>query len=433
MSMTSTEDQASPERSPSPQDPPPRATDAWSRRIRLPVSLAAAGILTLYNVAFATHWGQVTGWVDGYWANFWLISYSDGYERRALLGSVIRFFFSDPISYVTVNVIGVTFATGVVASIYYLFFKRISDNRNWLLIFVVMVSGPATTVFYETVGDPMHVAFALVIVYAFVARRLGEKLSGIFALVTAILAVLTHEASVFLLLPGIYLIHSLSAGKPPRFMVLLPIMAVLVLGIVLLLNKQDATSDNFAMVASDSTLVHPADDALPSLSDLLLEQAAIHFSSPKGPFRMVLKLLAVLLWPTLVLLGAGHILKTKANFKIFLFLLLPSLPLYAIGEDWGRFVVQTLMMSILAFATVPRERKVEMATVIDKLSGLLFRLTRSLFSAAPAILLLLLVFHSYRHYRIKGLLTQDVLLAVTAWGAFVAYHLSSSRKRLTDK
>jgi hypothetical protein len=50
-----------------------------SRKLIIYALIIVAFLASLFNIIRAIHCGQNTGCVDPYWANFWLISYSDGY------------------------------------------------------------------------------------------------------------------------------------------------------------------------------------------------------------------------------------------------------------------------------------------------------------------------------------------------------------------
>ena len=98
--------------------------------------LAITSIISLFNISKVVDCGQNTGCVNPYWANFWLISYADGYERRAFLGQAMRFCFGDSISYVALNTIALVIVFWVLSCVYYIFFSKISNNRNWLIVCV---------------------------------------------------------------------------------------------------------------------------------------------------------------------------------------------------------------------------------------------------------------------------------------------------------
>jgi hypothetical protein len=95
-----------------------------SDKAKVIAMLALAFFLFFFNVRRANHCGQNGGCIDAYWANFWLISYADGYERRALVGQVMRMLFGESMSYIILNVIAMAFVLFILSLVYYIFFPR---------------------------------------------------------------------------------------------------------------------------------------------------------------------------------------------------------------------------------------------------------------------------------------------------------------------
>ncbi len=378
-----------------------------------------AFFLSLFNIFSATYCGPETGCVAPYWANFWLISYTDGYERRAFFGQVVRFFFDGSISYIVMNAIALIIAICILLSTYLIYFLKTSNNRSWLIVFFVLVSGPATTVFFEVLGDPLHIAFACVIAYILFAKKLASVyLSGATALLTGLLVVLIHEASIFLFLPVIYLFYKLSVEKEPKYLPLASIMILLTLGVVVLLNAQNPTSTGMSLVTK-TTVYFPPKDILPSFFTLLKSELLHYFGSAKGPFYLAYKIVGVFLWPVLVLQAIGHIQKAKACFSIFVFLLLPSLPLYVIAADWGRFAIYTLCLSLIVYGKISDNQVIALPHYIYNISEKCFQLTRPMFGRAASIIVLLLLFYSRTGYRVDGLSEHTVIIVFVSIVAFM--------------
>jgi hypothetical protein len=381
-----------------------------------------AFLASLLNIIRAIHCGQNTGCVDTYWANFWLISYSDGYTRRALLGQILRFFTDQSVSYVTLNVISIVIVICVLSLEYYVFFSKISKNKAWPIIFLVLVSGPASTVFFEVLGDPLHVAMGLTIGYFLVVKKvtfLSRSLSMALAFMAGLIVVMIHEAAIFLFLPSIYLIYSLSVKKRPGYLLLAFIMVLLTIGTVLFLNTQEPNSSGMALLTTNSTEYFPPSNAMPPFIDLLKYEFLYYFGSAEGPIRLILKVLGSFLWPVMILLAIGNILKTETVFRIFIYLLLPSLPLYVIAHDWGRFAIYTLCLSFVLYGIIPDRRTPIFPYFVNRISEVSFRFTRFLFGSMTSMVFLLLVFYSHPSYRIDGLTKQSVILVVISIMAFI--------------
>ena len=395
-------------------------TGSLPAKTRSLVLLAIGLAFTAFNIARAVQWAEQTGYVFWYWARFWLVSYSDGYVRRGLLGQMVRLFAGEAISVVTLNVLALVVALTVLALVYRLFFSRVGTDRHWIIVFVVVISGPATTLFFEVLGDPLQVALLCVIAYLLLAPKLGSGAIGrLAAVATALTVVLIHEASIFLLVPAVYLIFCLTTGRRPRYPLLAVVMIALTAITVALFSIQEPTSAGLALVTRDGTRLYPSGNVLPPFFALLRADLGYYFGSAVGPLRLALKLAGSFLWPVLVVLAAAHIVKVRALATVFFVLLLPSLPLYVIAHDWGRFAIYTLVLSLAVTGRLAADRPIDAPTVAAWASETGLRLSRPLFGTAVSALWLMLVFQSHANYRIDGLTLQSVvatMIVLTVFG-----------------
>jgi hypothetical protein len=234
-----------------------------------------------------------------------------------------------------------------------------------------------------------------------------------------LIVVMIHEAAIFLLLPSIYLICRLSVKRRPGYLLLAFIMVLLTIGTVLFLNTQEPNSSGMALLTTNSTEYFPPSNAMPPFIDLLKYEFLYYFGSAEGPIRLILKVLGSFLWPVMILLAIGNILKTETVFRIFIYLLLPSLPLYVIAHDWGRFAIYTLCLSFVLYGIIPDRRTPIFPYFVNRISEVSFRFTRFLFGSMTSMVFLLLVFYSHPSYRIDGLTKQSVILVVISIMAFI--------------
>ena len=115
----------------------------WRFRTRL--WLLASACFFVFNLRESIRCGQTTGCVDKYWADFWLISYSDGYLRRALLGEVVSLLFDTTVDYRVINLLALLIAAAVLIPVYAIYLRRWKISAA--LPFALVVCGPTTMLF----------------------------------------------------------------------------------------------------------------------------------------------------------------------------------------------------------------------------------------------------------------------------------------------
>jgi hypothetical protein len=234
-----------------------------------------------------------------------------------------------------------------------------------------------------------------------------------------LIVVMFHEASIFLLLPAIYLIYCLSIEERPGYLLLTILIILLTIGVVLFLNAQEPSTLGLALTTNNSTEYFAPNNTMPPLINLLKSEYLYYFGSAVGPIRLIFKILGAFLWPVMTLLAIGHIFKTETIFRIFVYLLLPSLPLYIIAHDWGRFAIYTLCTSFVLYGIVPEKRTELLPFFVNRISEVSFRFTHFLFGSTTSMIILVLVFYSHPSYRIDGLTKQSVILIVISIMAFI--------------
>jgi hypothetical protein len=106
----------------------------------------------------------------------------------------------------------------------------------------------------------------------------------------------------------------------------------------------------------------------------------------------------VTFWPILFLSVAYIFLKDRKSLKIFIILLLISLPLYVIAHDWGRFAIYSFFLSLIC-SFFYQEKVIN----FGKLDQGMDLLQSKLKLQYPVVALFPLLYISYDSYRIHGL------------------------------
>lgn len=375
--------------------------------------MVCAGILLAgYNARIAVHCGQVTGCVDPYWADFWLISYEDGYVRRALWGAIVRFFADGSLSYFVLN--GVAFLNAVLVGFAVLcfFVSHFSIARNALLALVVLGCGPTIAVFFEVLGDPLHLAFLIFIMFCVFLRCVESPMAVWFAgFVVAALVVLFHEASVFLFLPGVFFaVCAKSFGSINTFLLGVCMLLVLLV-FVFFLNDQNAASGGFGLVTASQELYVVSEQPLPSFWLLLSKELQFYFGSWEGFIGFLFKIVGALMYPLLFVVALGVIFGGEFLMRLFFFLLIPTLPLYLIAHDWGRFAIYTLCVAIMLAGSLRDNSIKRFPMWVEVPFRVSFKYGSHIFRYSLSVLVLILIYQSHPLYRIGGLENQSVVIA----------------------
>jgi len=349
-----------------------------------------------------------------YWAKFWLISYADGYDRRALIGQFARM-FTDRIETITLNAIAFGIVAVILAWIYTSYFSKFFDRKHVLPLSIIL-SGPTSTVLFEVLGDPLHFCFLVVLLYSVLARLVAGRINlnrGV-ALLSACAVILIHEASFFIFLPAIYFIYCATTGAIFRFHVA-AVSVVLLSGIFsLALSDQTPTGYGIGLVLKDGVIVHVAAEALPSFGVLLKAELASYFSSFDAFIYLMVKTLGVALWPLIAIFVLAGSYGDNRLPRVFFTLLVLSSPLYVIAHDWGRFTIYTLLLSMLISAiSAGRPMQPSIAPVrFDPFRSIKWNVIASVIDER-ALYFFPLFFFAHPRYRIDGL-TQDNLVYLLA-------------------
>lgn len=380
----------------------------WLSRFRVLFACLFGLILLVTNIYKALNCSQSFGCIDPYWTNFWLISFADGYHRRALLGHIVGSISGGILDYRILNAIAFIIAALAPAFVLLKYFSRYVQSSNWYLVFIVLLVGPTTTVFFEVAGDPLHIVFLLCLAYFFLAGVLPVIFSVILACVISILMLLIHEASLFIFVPAIYLIHCFSHQRK----ISLPFLAMtlVVTGglFTVILSNQPLVESRAGLLLKDNSIYHAPLDALPSYMVLLQREAQAYFGSPYDFLIMIRKTIGAFAFPVVGLLLLSKLFKDRNLIGCFLCIFPFSLPLFVIAHDWGRFLIYILLIAMLLSSKLREDTTLFSGwwqTVYERMLAQVLRI-EILVGALP---LMAALYSAHGNYRIFGLKPDNVM------------------------
>lgn len=388
--------------------------------LRWAPGVAALGLLFVNGYA-TLNCRKPAGCVDPYWSSFWIISYSDGYERRALIGQAMRFLFGAEISYQALNSCAILLCCASLLSFWLLVWRPLFQTNRGRLLLVAVISGPPSVLMLEVLGDPLTACLLLALLFLVVTRHVEGWALYMTAAAVFLALLAIHEASAFLFVPFLVLSLSFSLGRRPPILVAILVMIASVVVFVVLLNAQPSQQPSMAIVSRAGDFYYGDSEKLPSFGVLLRQELTSYLRLPDGPPRFVIRFLGALLWPAIILLAASHALRNAGALRIFLFLLLAASPLFVIAHDWGRFGIYLLILSLCLSVCYPD-------APLDSLPGAkivarLIQGTRAIFRSASVYGCLPLLYVAGKDYRIGGLGHYSLALAVgvcalQAWWAY---------------
>lgn len=368
----------------------------------------ASACLLLFNLSTSVRCGQPTGCMDKYWGDFWIISYEDGYLRRALLGEAVSTVFGSPIDYHVINGLALLAVGCILIPAY------VNYARRWKVVPALPVAlvacGPATMVFVEVLGDPLHIALLLVLLYAAIAHRLPRVASALVALVVCCLSLMLHEASAFLLLPGVYLIYCFASGSKVRLAVSVGLVSAAAGACALLAGGEEAHVGRMGLMTADGSVVQASTELLASLQAQLDEEYINRLGSLHAVLRTFSHVVRVFLWPTAATLVLLVCARNVLLPKVAVYLLAHALPLYAIAHDWGRFAIYTLVLAMIV-SSMPERREAPHSKFWPRLDRLFdpARVAQGVWLAYVVLLL----YRAHNDYRMSGLTPYNLVCILT--------------------
>jgi len=365
--------------------------------------------------------------MDVYWLEAWLVESTKGVHARGLLGAVTHLLSKTGPDAVIINIIALSVSIGIAITLITLLYLKSTTLWSRLGVAAIAAS-PLCALFFEEVGDPLMVAFALFLIAALlISRTTSRPVHWVVSIVFSLAVVAIHEASLFLFVPALVLI-GFTPQLPGRAAVLkYAAVAIPLLALIVLDKAPNRPNPDYRAYNSITHEVIPRDkEPFPVYSQLLREEARNYFGSPVKILQFVLKFPRV--W-CITLLGlvllSGVVARDSAQrlWRHWLYLSLCSAPLYVIAHDWARFSVITFWLAMIAvWLREPRDSQpanrplpgVVQALIPQRLpaEAIVFGVAGSLILAANAL---------YPDYGINGMPAASLPIVVPTFLAWLSW------------
>jgi hypothetical protein len=321
---------------------------------------------------------------------------------RQMIGLEIPFLY--------INFLGFFTATFILGFVLIWYFRQYL-KENWTISCAMLISGPSATLLFEVLIDPLQICFIILLPFLFIQKY--RFIALIYGLISSVIMIAIHEASIFIFMPALFLIYKFSNNKQVKIKNIIFYTVCIALLYAVVLDTQIVDAHSMAIVAKDGSLFTLYKSSLPSFSSLLSEEMAFYFGSLKGVIYFLLKILRVTFWPLLFLCVAFVFLKDRKSLRFFFILLLVSSPLYLIAHDWGRFAIYSFLLSLICSFFYGGE-----GINLGKLDKVIDFYLEKFQSQYSVVALFPLLYISYDSYRIHGLSmanTNYILMAISLY------------------
>jgi hypothetical protein len=380
-----------------------------------------------YNLRVALGCNQPVGCIDTYWARFWLLSFADGFERRALLGSIVRQAVGDTISWQLLNAICASVAATALALAILWAIRAVPRLR--LLFAAAILVGPPMSLLAETLGDPMQVALVVVGLCALLPGRFSVAAS----LVAIPAVLLIHEATAFLHVPVLVALAFARLGRSPGLLQVATPAALLALGALLFADQPNTVST--ARILSATATAAPISvegGILPGFVELLRQEMVANFGSVRAVVHTAKALVGAFAWPLILVACLAALRRDAVPLVAFAFLALLSLPLYLIAHDWGRFAIHSLFGALLLTQAGVTPHFGPFETPVNVATRRLHRWVKRNLTLETLVVALFL-YEAHRAYRIDGLTTGNLVVLVGVMGLLLVAQRFRGRPALLSK
>lgn len=371
--------------------------------------------------------------IDGYWLDHWLIGYDSGFNRRGLLGWMHKLLVGETLNIQALHIFAY-FLIALIFFIVYVSLRAAVSTATSKKLIAVMFALPILSVFFETLGDPMHLCIGIYGASCIAISRIRIRwVNAFIAVLTVVLTSLIHEASLFLIAPAYVLIATSANHRGPQirpaFVAIFMIyFASLLIYLLLMLKGSFGGGEELATGAvkaynaiTGATYTYSGSQSA-TFVDLLKGEYNLYYSSFQSIIKFVLKPLGSGLVPISFLLLVCSLYKAKESamtlWKAWLFVSLSSLPLYVIAHDWGRFAIYNLIISFIATLLFSIPTGISFSGKEKKLRPR--ELKRVAVIAVFALAIAFAAYPIHGSYRIDGLPLRGTLAIVTGSIAFLA-------------
>ena len=357
------------------------------------------------------------GLMDGYWISFYLMNYSDGFRRRALMGSLFHLTQPGGVPVLLINLFAAV-VLGALLAIFASSLVRVARRISpfgLCLGFAFCVS-TLVCVYFEVFGDMLQICLVLLALTALVAfRQHSIAVRNILGYSLLVLCFFLHEASIFFVAPCLpFLIR-----RWPQWQdFVLPAAAtsaLLVFSMTLSDLHPHATSH--LLILSHATVPFNLPIQTKPFRVLLREMYVVKFGGLQGGLRFAFKVVRLSLLALSGLVAMANLLPWSYLRRLvyaFAILSLFSVPLWVIAEDWGRFLAYNFLLAILVASWknryTPDTSPADSVLPIDALASSLRRFGG--YSLVRLAALMILILSPFHESRVLGITSTSVALCL---------------------
>lgn len=381
--------------------------------------------------------------IDSYWLDHWLIGYESGLTRRGLLGWLHRLFAGEMLDVAALHL----FSFFLVYVIFFYFSRGLlglTGAERRMKILVLVAASPVLGVFFETLGDPLHLCIVLFALACVAAVALPTTWCKALVIVFSILvSALIHEASLLLMAPAfLFLAQARVASTVSIKRPLL--LAALCFGVVALASAVLSLAGGVASWQG----APPAEGSVQAFNvftgktygysgvqasgfySLLLAEYNTNFRAFGAMAAFAFRPFTAGLIPIAFLFLIAALCRSRALsallLKGWLFAAICSFPLYVVAHDWGRFAVYNLVVAVLmAAAFAP---SVDCSTDAVPPFGAWGNASDVAVKSLVALMIALAAYPMHPAYRISGIPLRGLLIVALAITGFLLVRASLHRR-----
>lgn len=290
------------------------------------------------------------GYADGYWTQFWLTSYQDGYARRSLLGSVLSLVLPAGSSVALLSALQLAISAALLATGMAMLMRlmgAVASLRDAALCTALLGFSPIAPTLFETTGDPLQAAMLAWLAGVLGAARLreGARLGVLVAI--SIVAMLIHEAMAFFVLPHLLLTAPRLRALPIRARAILTVVlvALAAAAIGLLTSSSAGVPRYFLSNTLDRGPILADKLATPGFAEVFRTEMAESFRTPVEGLRRLARVFCFPVVPLALIAFWATFARARVQLALlFAVWLVCAAPLFVIAHDWGRFGVLGLWL-----------------------------------------------------------------------------------------
>jgi hypothetical protein len=289
--------------------------------------------------------------MNGYWASFYSMSYSDGFRRRAFIGSIIRALQPNGGSILAVNILAgvVLFFLIAIYAIYFILQSRKTNAWSYILCAAFFLSA-LISIFFEVFGDLLQIALLLFLVVAWFLGRYvrSGSIRAIIALCTLIPCFLIHEAAIFFIAPCI---PFLLCSKPRlrHFLITAVALVIFLAWSTLWSHVNPRMTYHLVLLHGQQKIDTKEILGTPSFGQLMHQMYTVRFAGLRGKITFLTKFAKIFALILAAWIAAANIFPRHTLTKqvyLYMALMVSSIPFWILAADWGRFTAYYFLLAV---------------------------------------------------------------------------------------